>query len=160
MSATLSDMLGAEAAPVEFVHSGETFTVTPVTQQVKTAIERHLRARAYEDLSSLRTIMPGEQYAEALEAITRDRASYAYLGPVFWATLNTRDGSLMMLRTLFQTTEDKASKLLDEREADVQAVVQETILSSMPRKQSDRTRAKIAERKAARESEGNARRPA
>jgi hypothetical protein len=129
---TVTDALGAEAAPATFVHAGETFAVSPVTQQLKSAVEQALRATAYGDLYELRGRIPEDQYADALKAIQRDRRSYAYLGPVFWETLATDGGALMMVRLIFGTTEAKARKLIEQRGPDVQALVQEQILSSMP----------------------------
>lgn len=129
---TVTDALGAEAAPATFAHDKETFTLTPVTQQLKSAVEQELRRKAYEDLYPLRGKIPDDQYADALKAIQRDRRAYAYLGPVFWEYLATEEGSVMMVRLIFQTSEAKARKLIEERGPDVQVLTQEMILSSMP----------------------------
>jgi hypothetical protein len=139
----LSDLLGAEAAPVEFDHGGKTYKVTPVTQAVKTQIERWLRKAAYADLYALHEDMPPAQYQQALQALQLDRASFGYNGPVFWATVGTDDGAAALVSILFQCGESEARKLIAERKDDVDAVVHETILSSLPRAQADAMRAKM-----------------
>lgn len=147
--AMVSDMLGASGALIEFTHDGETYRVTPVTQEVKSAIEQALRAAAYADLYAQRASMPADQYAEAMKIITRDRASYAYLGPVYWETVGTDEGTLLMVRLLFQTTADKAAKLISDRGEDVQGIVEDHILASMPRDRAKLVRAKMEERRKA-----------
>ncbi len=144
---TLSDLLGAEAAPVTFEHAGKTYSVTPVTQEVKTRVERMLRGKAYADLYADRDLMPGEQYEETLVALQRDRVRYAYLGVEFWKALRGGDQG-PLVAVLLQTTPESAAVLLRERGVEVTALVMETLISSMPREQAELVRGKLREKAA------------
>lgn len=142
---THSDVLGGSAPPVVFQHAGRSYSVRPVTQEVKVAVERWLRRMAYADLYALKDDMPGDQYHDALTALQADRASYVYMGPVYWKTIGTEAGSLMMVELLFQTDEADARRLIDERGDEVQALVTEQILASMPRRAAELARARLAQ---------------
>ncbi len=160
MTTTLSDLLGAEAAAVEFEHDGETYKVTPVTLQVESRIERYLRKRAYDRLYADRDVMPADQYEDALAVLLARRADYAFMGTAFWKTLADRGGMAGLVAILLSTTEAKASKLIAERGPDVSALVTETILSSLPREQAEAARLRFRERGAAGEVPAPANPPA
>lgn len=145
----LTDHLGAHGAPATFSHDGKDYTVTPVNQLVKTKIERWLRKLVYADLYASREDMPSEQYEHALSLLAQNRNRYAYLGPLYWQTVGTPEGMAGLVAILFQTTEEDAKKLLDERGADVDNLVSETIVSSMPRAAAAACRLRIEEIKRA-----------
>jgi hypothetical protein len=144
----LSEALGEQAAPITFSHGGEDYAVTPVTQLVKTKVERWLRGLAYADLYASRQDMPPEQYEHALALLARQRSMFAYLGPLYWDTVATDEGQVGLIAILFQTTPEKARKLREERAADVDALVSETTLASMPRAMAAEMRRRLAEARA------------
>lgn len=139
----MSDLLGAHAAPLEFEHAGRVYRATPVTQEVKTRVERWLRKLAYEDLYAQREDLPAEMYQDALASLQINRARYAYLGEVFMKELPTERGAVGLTAILLQATEEEARRLIEERPADTQAMVQELILTSMPREAEQAARAKL-----------------
>lgn len=152
----LTDALGSHAAPVTFDHDGVTYEVTPITQAVKTKIERWLRKLVYADLYTSRQDMPPEQYEHALSLLSQHRSRFAYLGPLYWETVGTLDGLTGLVAILFQTTEKDAAKLLDQRGPDVDALVSETTLASMPRAQAEIYHQRIEQIKAKQREEGEA----
>lgn len=150
----LSDLLGASAAPIEFTHANRTYRITPITQVVKTRIERWLRKLAYADLYASREDMPADQYQDALAAMLTNRARFSYNGDAFWRTIQSHEGAIGLTAILFDTTEEDARKLLEERQSDIDALIFETIVSSLPREQADQLRAQYIQRKAARQQVG------
>lgn len=146
---TLADLLGAEAAPVEFEHDGETYKVTLVTHEVETRIARLLRADAYAKLYAERDLMPPEMYEDSLRVLQDDREKHVFLGPGFWKMLRSKEGHAGLVAVLLQTTKAKATKLLDERGPEVTALVVETILASVPRESAENIRKALRGRAAA-----------
>lgn len=146
---TLSDALGGSAAPLTFEHAGRTYTVLPVTQETKTRVERWLRRLAYADLYASRQDMPADQYEHALTLLSVNRHRFTYLGSFYWETVSTDAGVAGLVAILFQTTQADAERLMRERGPDIDAIVSETTLASMPREMADMMRARmLAQRQA------------
>lgn len=140
---TISELLGAEAAPVEFTHGGKTYAVGAVTMRAKSRVERWLRAAAYRDLYESREDMPAGMYQDCLSLLLSDRGRFAYLGPAYWAAMGTEEGSVGMVSILFDCPEGEARRLVAERREEVAALVTEAVLASMPRPQADAVREKL-----------------
>ncbi len=141
---THSDALGGAGPPLTFDHEGRTYTLRKINDHTRALVEQWLRKAAYADLYTLRGVMPADQYSDALSAITRDRASYAYEGPVYWKTIATQDGVIGLTAIILQTDEADARKLLDARGPDVAERVQENLIQGMPRAQAEMVRQRLA----------------
>ncbi len=141
---THSDALGGAGPPLTFEHDGRTYTLRKINDHTRALVEQWLRRAAYADLYALRGVMPADQYSDALSAITRDRASYAYEGPVYWRTFGTVEGMVGLSAIILQTDEADVRKLLEARGADLAGLFQENLIQGMPRAQAELVRQRLA----------------
>lgn len=141
-------MLGAEAAPATFAHRGKTYTLAAIDQRFKSAVERSLKARAFQELYDMRDMLAPEQYQHLQRTLLAERRRFVFFGDSYWEALATDDGSAMLVGLVFGCPEAEAAVLLRERPVEVEHLYSEQVIQSLPREKADLMRKAIADARA------------
>jgi len=139
--ATVSEALGAHAAPHEVTLGGRKYRFGLITQKVKSEFERFLAGAAMKAITDFRDILGPDGYGKSLDGIRRDIAAgiYAWNGPVFLEAMGTVAGVSKLLSSVSYDVEYKRPCTPEEivdltagYEAELKAIYQTIVEESFP----------------------------
>lgn len=114
----------------EFEHDGKVWKIGPATQKAKGILEELLAGIAIRNVTTLRNVLPLNEYQPAYDAIVKAVGSGEYrTGKPGWlAALNGEAGSVAFTLSLFRVnhpnmTTDECVALAEAKEDEVQAAV-------------------------------------
>ena len=141
--ATISEALGAHAAPREISLGGRLYRFGLITQRVKSEYERFLTGAAMQAITDFREILGEDGYAKSLDGIRRDIASgvFSWNGPTFAASLGTVRGVSQLLASVSfdvqagrACTADEIVSLTVEHDVELKHLFQTILEESFPQK--------------------------
>ncbi len=141
--ATISEALGAHAAPREISLGGRLYRFGLITQRVKSEYERFLTGAAMQAITDFREILGEDGYAKSLDGIRRDIASgvFSWNGPTFAASLGTVRGVSQLLASVSfdvsagrPCTADEIVSLTVEHDVELKHLFQTILEESFPQK--------------------------
>lgn len=114
--ATVSESLGAHAAPHEITLGERKYRFGLITQRVKSEFERWLAAAGMRAISDYRDILGPDGYKLSLDGIRRDISAgvYSWNGPVFVEAMGTVAGVSQLLASVSYDVEAKRPCTPDE----------------------------------------------
>jgi len=151
--ATVSEALGAHAAPHEITLGGKVYRFSLITQKVKSEFERFLAGAAMKAIADYREILGADGYRLSLDGIRRDIASgvYSWNGPVFVDAMGTVAGVSKLLSSVSYDVEakrpctpDEIVELTTEYDVELKTIYQTIVEESFPTVQKKRMEANQA----------------
>jgi hypothetical protein len=130
----LRQALGGEAAPHTLEHNGRVYTVSLVTQTIKTQFSEWMWGRARRAAFSMREGMSEEQYERHLKALTDDykAGEYDFESETCARVLKTKGGVVGLCSIVFGCSEDEMKALMLECSAEVKALLGLVMSESFP----------------------------
>jgi hypothetical protein len=128
----VSDMLGAQSAPLTILHEGKKYRAHPITQREKTDFERWLAQRVIGPF--LAGQEKDERFAEAV-GVVADRIAlgrYSFHGEIALAVMKTPDGVFELARIVFGCTEEEILSLMAAKPKEVGSIVGMVFRQSFP----------------------------
>ena len=141
--ATISEALGAHAAPREISLDGRLYRFGLITQRVKSEYERFLTGAAMQAIADFREVLGEDGYSKSLDGIRRDIASgvFSWNGPTFAASLGTVRGVSQLLASVSfdvsagrPCTADEIVSLTVEHDVELKHLFQTILEESFPQK--------------------------
>lgn len=142
--ATVSEALGAHAAPHEVILCGKTYRFGLITQRVKSEFERFLAGTAMRAITDFKDILGPDGYAKSLDGIRRDIAAgiYSWNGPVFIEAMGTVAGVSQLLSSVSYDvvakrpcTPDEIVEMTSIYETELKTLYQTILEESFPTQQ-------------------------
>ena len=131
----LSTLLGNSAGPCHTFKDGEReYKVSFLTQAVKAAFEKWIKAEALETLKDLRTILSPDEWKDTVQDLTSDFATkkYAFHGEVCQKAMLSPAGSLKLASLLFGIGDEEMIRLASQYPSEIQLVLEKVLKESAP----------------------------
>lgn len=134
MPTTVSEILGAQAAPITFEHKGKVYRPKLLVQKLKSAVERAVQDHAKRTLVEMAGQVPDAVLGIALAGHAKEVAAgtYRYGSPACRDWLASPDGILGFAALVFGCSPDEMTMLLTERGPEVAQILEQVIHESLP----------------------------
>lgn len=112
---SISAALGQSAGGISFEHGGRTYSVSLVTQDIKSLLEKRLTDKALTVLERFRDILPAKEFAEESRELFREvkAGRYAFHGDLCQAALSGPE-SVFFFASMLGISEAELEKLVNE----------------------------------------------
>jgi len=131
---SVSSALGAAAAGIELkLDDGRTLVARPITQRLKSAVERVYQGRARRAVCALEKEVSPEAFRRELRELGERIEAGEYGFVKLLPRLETPDGAVVLASIVFDTDEDTALALfLGPKAAEAKAVLDQIVRESFP----------------------------
>ncbi len=133
---SVTTALGASAPARTFEHAGKVYTISRVSQAMKSALEQWVVDC---ELAAMRKSLTAAEFRDVVREVRADvgKGVYSFYGPRTRAAMASPAGAVKFAALVFGCSEEEMERVAAARKLEVKALLEVTLAESLPKAEAD-----------------------